>query len=332
MEYFESLSQKNNGVVFHYCSVETFMKIISNLTLRASNIRKSNDYREVINCMDIFRIAARDACRRYNRMYPEDEIFKNFLKNPVTNEELDTDRLIERAINNESCTYYCVCFSEIGDLLSQWRGYANDGTGVAIGFIESFFREATDYCHVKYAQVEYNVKNIRNELTSFIVNRFENTKCEYNSRLTCSDYVNTLFRVINAMVYNAIFYKDTSFSEEHERRLVYYPFGNIRNLSIDHKSKNIATYQLYYDRMSELLETQEHHKGLIRGPLKFEKKGDNICSFVEFDFRGCMPYLVPEIILGPKCSLDDLDLRLFLLSNGFDLSYTKIRRSSSAYR
>lgn len=29
---------------------------------------------------------------------------------------------------------YTICFSGNGDLLSQWRGYAKDGTGVAIGF------------------------------------------------------------------------------------------------------------------------------------------------------------------------------------------------------
>jgi len=29
---------------------------------------------------------------------------------------------------------YIACFSEKGDLLSQWRAYADDGEGVAIGF------------------------------------------------------------------------------------------------------------------------------------------------------------------------------------------------------
>jgi hypothetical protein len=29
---------------------------------------------------------------------------------------------------------YIACFSENGDSLSQWRAYANDGKGVAIGF------------------------------------------------------------------------------------------------------------------------------------------------------------------------------------------------------
>ena len=29
---------------------------------------------------------------------------------------------------------YAICFSERGDSLSQWRGYADDGSGVCIGF------------------------------------------------------------------------------------------------------------------------------------------------------------------------------------------------------
>jgi hypothetical protein len=29
---------------------------------------------------------------------------------------------------------FVACFSEAGDLLSQWRGYANDAQGISIGF------------------------------------------------------------------------------------------------------------------------------------------------------------------------------------------------------
>jgi hypothetical protein len=36
------------------------------------------------------------------------------------------------------------CLSEDGDLLSQWRGYADDGRGVAIGFESSFFSNLID--------------------------------------------------------------------------------------------------------------------------------------------------------------------------------------------
>lgn len=34
----------------------------------------------------------------------------------------------------QTVVLYAACFSEEKDLLSQWRGYANNGAGVAIGF------------------------------------------------------------------------------------------------------------------------------------------------------------------------------------------------------
>jgi hypothetical protein len=245
---------------------------------------------------------------------------------------LDTDSLISSAIDNESCTYYCVCFSEIGDLLSQWRGYADDGRGVAIGFNEDLLKENTDYCHIKYAPIEYDLKSIREDLTNFIIHRFERERAEKQDELTCSDYDNVVFRVVNAMVYNAIFYKDASFSEERERRLVFYPFGSVRNLNIPHKSRDIVSHQLYYDKMLDLVENSSFYGGLEVLPIKFTQRGKRISSYADIRFKNYLPYLIPEIILGPKCNLDDLDFKLFLSSCGIDLSYTQIKHSGSAYR
>ena len=36
--------------------------------------------------------------------------------------------------NHADFRYYVTCFSYQNDLLSQWRGYADDGRGAAIGF------------------------------------------------------------------------------------------------------------------------------------------------------------------------------------------------------
>jgi hypothetical protein len=67
----------------------------------------------------------------------------------VKNVELRND--VKRAFSgDESPTFYVMCFSADGDLLSQWRAYADDGEGVAIGFNTSFLetyavREARMY-------------------------------------------------------------------------------------------------------------------------------------------------------------------------------------------
>ena len=66
--------------VYHYCSAETFMSIISNATLRACNIRKSNDYTEVINCIDVFMISMRNALKIYGSENKDDVVFHEFIK------------------------------------------------------------------------------------------------------------------------------------------------------------------------------------------------------------------------------------------------------------
>lgn len=320
------MKEYKSKTVYHYCSAETLMSIISNSALRASNIRKSNDYTEVINCIDVFMTSMRNALQMYGDDNKDDLVFVEFVK------DLDTDSLIETAINNESCTYYCVCFSEAQDLLSQWRGYADDGSGVAIGFDDSFFIGMTDYCHIKYAPVEYNSSDVKRDLTRYIYNRIKITHDYIHENLKCSDYESTLSMILNAMVYNAIFYKNDAFSEEREWRLVYYPFGNIRNLSIRHKAGEMSTNQLYYDKMHDVSQYGTQYKGLERSPIQFMLRDKSIISYVDLNFQKLLPYCIKEIVLGPKNVMDDLDLRLFLTENGIDLSFTKIVRSASTYR
>ena len=49
-----------------------------------------------------------------------------------------TDELIEA---QDAFIYWAFCLSEEGDLLSQWRGYGDDGRGFSIGFDEIILKE-----------------------------------------------------------------------------------------------------------------------------------------------------------------------------------------------
>lgn len=313
-------------VVYHYCSVDTFMSIISNSTLRATNIRKSNDYTEVVNSIEIFMKAMRKAMDVYCRKFPDDLVFREFAN------AVDSDVLIRSAIDNPTCTYYCTCFSESRDLLSQWRGYADDGRGVAIGFYDSFFINSTDYRQIKYLPIEYDMRALQNDLVEYLLSRFLATHDARGNRLTRSDYETTFDLIINSMVYNAVFYKNKAFSEECERRLTYYPFSDLKNLERRTRRGDLARLQLYYDRMIEQGQYESCYQGLIRGPIQFMKRNNAVISYLDFSFRSLLPWCIKEIILGPKNTMDDLDLRLFLLSHGIDLGYTKITRSESTYR
>lgn len=61
--------------------------------------------------------------KRWEIMEQESEEFGNDL---VPGDEYETDKF--------DVPLYTICFSGNSDLLSQWRGYAKDGTGIAIGF------------------------------------------------------------------------------------------------------------------------------------------------------------------------------------------------------
>lgn len=41
-----------SGVVYHYCSVDTFFNIIKNSSVWLSDISKSNDYQECVRCRE----------------------------------------------------------------------------------------------------------------------------------------------------------------------------------------------------------------------------------------------------------------------------------------
>lgn len=54
-------------VIYHYCSLDSFISIIKNSTLRLTNISKSNDNSEITYCMDCFQTALLSACDKFKK-------------------------------------------------------------------------------------------------------------------------------------------------------------------------------------------------------------------------------------------------------------------------
>lgn len=313
-------------IVYHYCSLESFLSIIKNNTIRLTNISKSNDRTEIQYCFDVFEKTLRDSCMDFSRKYVDNiEIKKHF-------SNIDYDSLVTKAVINESLVYYVACFSTESDLLSQWRGYANDGKGVAIGYYSKNFMNARDLKNVKYNKITYDMQTVKRELHDYIVQKLKRILDKADSNVSPFSYDAAINEIISGMVYNAIFYKNPAFSEENEWRLVFYPFGNIRNLLIDHKYKDMSSNQLFYDRMHEPIEYGKDYHGLKRGKLQFKCTDDKIISYVDMNFERIKDFMIAEIVVGPKSNVNDKDLRLFLLSNGYDLSKVNIRKSNATYQ
>jgi hypothetical protein len=108
-------------ILYHYCSNSTFLSIISGQNIRASEFSLSNDHLEgkwSRNLLEQFCIE--------RKMFPM------------------TQNLLLEQFDSYLLQYFFAvgfCLSAQGDLLSQWRGYADDGRGVAIGFDSVFFSE-----------------------------------------------------------------------------------------------------------------------------------------------------------------------------------------------
>ena len=102
--------------------------ILKNRSLRLTNILKSND------SMEISWI-----CRYYDAEFKRAyENASDLFRSKISSErlmgyvKLFTDEFFNE--NHADFRYYVTCFSYQNDLLSQWRGYADDGRGAAIGF------------------------------------------------------------------------------------------------------------------------------------------------------------------------------------------------------
>ena len=99
--------------LYHYCSTETFHSIVKNRSIWLSSLTQSNDSKEGAVILEILIELANEA--------------------DLT---LAAQGRLESALRGGFDFFDGLgfCLSEEGDLLSQWRGYANDGTGVSIGF------------------------------------------------------------------------------------------------------------------------------------------------------------------------------------------------------
>ena len=104
-----------DDVIYHYCNVDTFLKIMQNRTVFLSSSREKNDP---------------DECRNFDKYLEE---AKDFFKGYPEEEK----RLVYDVFKRYSKIYdfpYTASFSKSSDKLELWDRYADNGKGVAIGF------------------------------------------------------------------------------------------------------------------------------------------------------------------------------------------------------
>lgn len=255
--------------IYHYCSFETLQAIVQSGVFRMSNCRHCNDSEELLYSIrkleELFQMNISEFKELNKQPHQLSEYFER-LENLLQRLDFLAPEKLQRAKNDldtlkkqsfkQQTTYlinciekvrpvfediqknfsdiYITCFSKAKDSLSQWRGYGNEGKGVAIGFNVNTLSQLYNTYKVVLKEVIYH-KNIQYEILN-------NGLLSYiHSPSTIRDWLYHILPVI----------KPLGFKEERECRLIYVPKegGELRLEQAYHNNKMNYYYKIPLEKM-----------------------------------------------------------------------------------
>lgn len=193
------------------------------------------------------------------------------------------------------------CFSTNGDVLSQWRAYANDGKGYVIGF------DAKELLNlpVKALQVSYNKEQQIKE-ASAVIDMLYHIKQDNLEEFKTYCYL---------FGYDLSSFKNPTFIEEKEIRLIHL---------LDFKRSN-KSFKLVDEGGRYFGEERKGEE------VKFRIKEDIPTPYIELDFsNNGKTNPIKEVIIGPKNSVKETAISIFLETIGIE--NVIIGKSKASYR
>lgn len=284
---------------YYYCSLNTFLSIIKNKQIYLSDPLKMNDNLELKWYLD----------RLNNEQFTVDKvdyqesIFDMVKKRSGLN--FTFEELVEILNSKGQKSVYISCFSREPDILSQWRAYAEDGRGVSIVFnldmlkkADNFFVSEVIYTDdVVYGSNESGIEIVADTINIvFSVNKIAGKEEQMEVFL-------------HELIPELIQYKNPSFIEEQEIRLVYCE---------DMKFEKILDRNGAFREKWNYIELEHDFRTI---------GSDNITEFVKLDF--CLN-AIEEICIGPKCLLSRNDVKN-IMNRLLDID-VNIIESKSSYR
>ena len=255
-----------NQIVYHYCSVDTFFNIIKNSSIWLSDIAKSNDYQECVRCREIV-----------------NKGMEEYLKDDVEALKAWSTCYEDGVYNNFSMKTFCVCFSESKDKLSQWRGYAQDGKGMAIGFDKEVLEELNQISevHIAFGKVIYD--NPQEYVQEIITDNIK--KLEYKGIGHVAHELSGNYRM------QFPFVKNPGFEEENEWRAVV--------------CSSIGHYNI------------PSSNNILFSKVKYRTANNKLIPYVEMNFEKVKQSIIKEIFIGPKSEMEVEDIINFLNFYGY---------------
>lgn len=315
------------NIIYHYCGVETFLNIIRNHTLRLSDLCKSTDSLELKSLLDAVQEEIMNQYTNNNDFWDSviygmdmDDAFSFMLQMLISKMKKNTDQML-----------FGVCFSEDGDLLGQWREYAEKGTGISIGFDVEWFERLCDNDMFKFSKVTYGYKKeneviVKKYATSIYHQMIEAIR-EGNSKgiVDVSGATGIIEVDQNWLYLDSIFIKKDEYENEREWRLI---------LDDEEMRKSYDEWDVYYNWRKDTIEIcDETIYKLLPNAMEFMVRNGKIIPYLDLKFdldENDLP--IKKVIIGPNCKVDEQDIYHLLEFFGFDGDEIEIERSKSSYR
>jgi len=272
--------------LYHYCSVDSFKNIIESKQIWLCDSRSLNDYRENTWILNHIRNVQKELESDWSTLKP---VLDNFdLNSPIP---------------------FISAFSINGDLLSQWRAYAADGQGVAMGIdpsalgIPFALPMTSDQSEltIGISPVVYDQDFQRQVVYDTLVNAIELLKSA--EREPGNIHIGAAIHLRQM----AFVFKNDAFKEECEWRIIHTPF---------------------------VLEKKENGLTQVLGgnsPIHFRTRGSILIPYFTHSLvRENESHTLVEVVLGPKCPVDPLTMKIFLSNTGFPR--VEVTSSNASYR
>lgn len=229
-------------IYYHYTTIASCLSILSTRSVWLSDYKYLNDKHELVHAVDKFFVH-----------FAEDE----------------RAALREALMWHQLATHHCVLsLSRSPKILSQWRAYADDGKGVAIGFNEKFLRfEKIELVPCVYEDHEKFAEEIAIRYSG-LAREAREVRRAISAKDHLIGWADGKSAELSSMIRDLIALKNPAFEEEQEVRAVI---------------------------------------PVTRDKAKLRCRGDLIVPYTEAQFwdreemQSHMFIVIPEIWIGPRC-------------------------------
>ncbi|MEJ1353263.1 MAG: DUF2971 domain-containing protein [Candidatus Sedimenticola sp. (ex Thyasira tokunagai)] len=226
---------------------------------------------------------------------------------------LDSISFLEKSIDGLG-----FCLSEEGDLLSQWRGYAADATGVSIGFSKEYLIELADanFTSKKFSSTLQNVKYSKPEQMELLKPSY----VEIKKLIDEGAFKNPLYKGLLTIG------SEEEIEKENARIKELFSKLSINVLFLFEKLFVLKSFAFREEREWRLISLLPNGKY----DAEYRATVGRIIPYREFDLQTLSSKIIEKVVIGPRNLTPPHVVEGLLAKSGFE--DVEVTKSSATYR